>query len=101
MLIYNVTSQMPADLEKTWLEWMMAEHIPDVIASGNFTHHRITRMLEPTEPGFSTFAVQYFCQNRAHYDDYIHRAAPDLRKKAEEKWGEQVLSFRSLMEVIN
>lgn len=101
MLIYNVTTQVPSQLEPEWLHWMTEEHIPEVVSSGCFTHHRITRMLEPAEPGFATFAVQYFCSNPELYQEYLQRAAPALRKKAQDRWGENAVSFRSLMEVIN
>jgi hypothetical protein len=101
MFIYNITSQLVPDIEQEWLSWMQEEHIPEVLATGHFTHHRILRLREPSEQGVPTFAVQYFCGNREQYDHYIEYHAAGLRKKAQEKWGDRTISFRTLMEVIN
>jgi hypothetical protein len=35
------------------------------------------------------------------YEHYVSVHAPALREKSLEKWGDRVLSFRTLMEVIN
>jgi hypothetical protein len=37
----------------------------------------------------------------ANYQEYVQRFAPLLRKKALEKWGDRIISFRSLLEVIH
>lgn len=101
MFIYNVTTQMPGNMQDEWLRWMREEHIPELLSTGHFTHHRLVRLLEPNEPGMATFAVQYFCNSLVQYEYYIQSAAPALRQKALEKWGDSILSFRTLMEVIN
>ena len=101
MFIYNVTTQVPVNLQDEWLHWMKEEHVPEVLASGHFTHHRLVRLREPQEPGTATFAVQYFCNNLAQYEHYIQNFAPALRLKSQEKWGDSVFSFLTLMEVIN
>jgi hypothetical protein len=101
MFIYNVSTQVTEDMQDDWLRWMKEEHIPEVLSTGHFTHHRIVRMLEPHEPGMATFAVQYFCNSFALYEHYVLSHAPGLRQKTLEKWGDRIISFRSLMEVIN
>jgi hypothetical protein len=101
MYIYNVTTQLAENLREAWLQWMQEEHIPELLSTGHFTHHRITRLLEPHEPGMVTFAVQYFCNSLDTYEHYASVHAPALRQKAQEKWGDKALSFRTLMEVIN
>jgi hypothetical protein len=101
MIIYNVTSQVAGEIADKWLEWMKEEHIPEVVATGCFTHHRILRLLDTDESEGITFAVQYFCPNRKSYDLYVDGAAAELREKVLKKWGGNVISFRTLMEVIN
>jgi hypothetical protein len=101
MFIYNVSTQVAEDMQDEWLRWMKEEHIPEVLSTGHFTHHRIVRLREPQEPGSTTFAVQYFCNSLALYDHYVQAHAPALRQKTLEKWGDRIISFRTLMEVIN
>jgi hypothetical protein len=61
----------------------------------------MVRVLETDDSEGVTYAVQYFCNNWEQYAEYIKRFAPDLRQKAVDRWGDQIASFRTLMEVIN
>ncbi|NDC79262.1 MAG: DUF4286 family protein [Chitinophagia bacterium] len=101
MYIYNVTSRVEAGLSDEWLAWMRVEHIPRVLATGLFTHHRILRLLDTEDADGQTFAVQYFTTTREGYEKYLAEHAPALRGEVTERWGEAVLSFRTFMEVIN
>ena len=101
MYIYNVTSLVPPEVHTQWLDWMRTEHIPRVISTGLFSHHRILRLRDSDESDGVTFAVQYFCSSRDAYDLYLSKHAPSLRREVREKWSDGVVSFRTLMEVIN
>lgn len=101
MYIYNVTSLVPTDIHSEWLNWMRTDHIPRVIATGLFSHHRILRLRDTDESDGVTYAVQYFCSSREAYDLYLSKHSTSLRRDATEKWSEGVVSFRTLMEVIN
>ena len=80
---------------------MQMEHIPEVLATGMFTHHRILKLKDVDESDGATYAIQYFCSSMIHYERYIEIFAGEMRKKVFEKWGNEVISFRTLMEVIN
>lgn len=101
MYIYNVTSRVEAEIAEAWLAWMREEHIPRVLATELFTHHRILHLLDTEEADGQTFAVQYFTTSREAYERYLQEYAPLLRGEVSERWGEAVLSFRTFMEVIN
>lgn len=101
MFIYNVTVQVNHSVHEDWLNWMKSEHIPDVLATGMFTHHRMLKLLETDESDGITYAIQYFCNTKDMYDQYISRFAPEMRQKVADRWGNQVIAFRTLMEVIN
>ena len=49
MLIYNITIQVNWTIHNEWLPWMQEVHIPEVMATGMFTHFRILRLLEVDE----------------------------------------------------
>jgi hypothetical protein len=101
MLIYNVTTKVALDIHVEWLNWMKEEHIPEVLATEMFSHHLIVRLLETDESDGMTYAVQYFSSSRELYENYINHFAPVLREKALKRWGSRIISFRTLMEVIN
>jgi hypothetical protein len=101
MFIYNVTTQLSWTIHNEWLEWMRETHIPEVVGTGCFTHHRMVRLLEVDESEGPTYAVQYFTDSLEIYRRYITQFAPALRLDAQKKWGEACISFRSLMEVVH
>jgi hypothetical protein len=101
MYIYNITVQVGHAIAPGWLKWMREVHIPGVMATGMFTHHRIVKLLEVEESEGLTYAVQYFCTSLDAYRQYISQYAPALREEVNKQWGDQLISFRTLMEVIN
>jgi len=101
MIIYNVTIKVQESIKTDWLQWLKEEHIPEVIQTGCFTNATILRLLETDETEGPTYAVQYFAESKGLYNNYIENHAPLLRQKSFDKWGNQFISFRSVMQVVN
>lgn len=101
MIIYNVTIKVADTIATAWLEWMQQEHIPEVIATGCFTHATVLRLLEVDDSEGPTYAIQYFAESRALYNLYIEKYAPTMRERGYVKWGDQFIAFRSVMQVVN
>lgn len=100
-IIYNVTIKVANAIQHEWLQWLQEEHIPEVIATGCFTHAVIVRLLEVDDREGPTYAVQYHAESKAIYNSYISNHAPAMRQKSFDKWGDQFIAFRSVMQVVN
>lgn len=100
MYIYNVTTQVKEYIQVEWLEWMRNDFIPDMIATELFSYYRIVKILDIDESDGPTYAIQYFTDSRAKYDQFVQLYSNKLSQKAIEKWKDKIFSFRSLMEVI-
>ncbi len=100
-VIYNVTTQVSHSIANAWLQWLKEEHIPDIIATGCFTNAIILRLVEVDETHGPTYATQYHAESKELYNRYIENFAENMRKKAVEKWGDQFIAFRSVLEVVN
>jgi Domain of unknown function (DUF4286) len=101
MIIYNVTIKVAAGIQHDWLQWLKEEHVPEVIATGCFTHAVIVRLLEVDDREGPTYAVQYHAPSKGLYNNYIENHAPAMRQKSFDKWGDQFIAFRSVMQVVN
>ena len=101
MFIYNVTIKVNWSIHEAWVTWMRETHIPDVMCKGCFTGYQLVRVLEIDDTEGPTYATQYFAGSKADYNQYIEIHAPALRKSALDKWGNNFIGFRSLMEVVN
>ncbi len=102
MLLYNVTVSVDPRIESEWLRWMKNEHIPEVIATGMFTMHRICRLVQPEpqpEEGV-TYAVQYYCDSQEQLNRYFQEYAPALQQAHTAKYGQHTAAFRTVLEIV-
>jgi hypothetical protein len=101
MIVYNVTIKVNQTVADEWLHWLQTEHIPEVVATGCFTHATVLRLLEVDDTEGPTHTVQYFAESKALYNQYIQSYAAPLREKSFAKWGDKFIAFRSVMQVVN
>lgn len=101
MIIYNVTIKVENSIAEKWLVWLKEEHIPDMIGTGCFTNATILRLLETDETEGPTYAVQYHASNNELYNKYIEIYSVEMRKKGMDKWGNRVIAFRTVMQVVH
>ena len=101
MFIYNVTIKVSHEIHDNWLNWLKAEHIPEVLATDCFYDATILRLLEVDDTEGPTYAVQYKAESKAAYNLYIDKYASLLRQKSFDKWGDQFIAFRTVMHVVN
>jgi len=101
MIVYNVTTKVTPAIQQDWLQWIKEEHIADIIGTGCFTHAVVLQLLETDDSEGPTYTVQYFADSKSLYNNYIASHAEKMRQKAFDKWGNQFIAFRSLMQVID
>jgi Domain of unknown function (DUF4286) len=101
MLVYNITTKVSHPIANAWLLWQQEEHMPEIMGTGLFTSNRLFRLLEQDDQEGVTYVIQYTTKTMKDYQHYTNSYAPALRKKAFEKWGDQFISFRSVLEVIH
>lgn len=99
--IYNVTTKVAHSVHKTWLRWMQEVHIPNMIATGCFSKAVILKLRDVDESEGPTYAVQYYAADEPHYERYLNDFSTELRKETLDKWGNQIVAFRTVMEVVN
>lgn len=100
MLVYNITLKVDTLIVEEWIAWQKQEHIPEIMATGLFDSYKFFRLLEQDETDGVTYIVQYFTTTRERYQQYINEHAAALRKKANDKWGNRFVGFRTLMELV-
>lgn len=101
MIIYNVTTKVTHAIAAGWLQWMKEEYIPAMVATGCFTSGRILQLLEADETEGLTYAVQYTAESEKLYNQYISAFAENIKQKAFTKWGDQFISFSSVLAVVH
>jgi len=100
MIIYNVTLKVETGIVREWQQWMLQEHIPEMMSIGLFIRKSFSRLLDQDESEGLTFVAQYFCERKEDYEQYLQNHARAMQQKGKDKFGDKVIGFRTLMEVI-
>ncbi len=101
MLIYNVTINIDESVHDPWLDWMRDRHIPDMLATGKFSHAKMVRVLVEEEMGGITYSVQYTVQDRKTLEAYYREDAQRLRGEAQRNFPNKFVAFRTELEVVS
>ncbi|WP_228852728.1 DUF4286 family protein [Aegicerativicinus sediminis] len=99
MIIYNVTSLVDEEILPQWLEYIK-KHMKDMLDTGKFQSATLSRIITDQEEGHS-YSVQYKCETRELLNEYYELDAKALREDIIEKFGGQVISFRTELEVLH
>lgn len=100
MVLYNVTMNVDTSIEQDWLGWMKEIHVKDVMATSLFTDHKIFRLIEQEQQGV-TYAFQYFANSIKDIEKYQQEFGPKLQMDVINKYGDAVMSFRTLLEAVD
>ena len=101
MIIYNVTLSIHPEIESEVIHWLKNEHIPEVMATQLFMDYNLFKVLEHPGAEHNSYAVQYKLSNWEMFHEYQSKFADALRQKTQERYGENVLAFRTFLESVD
>ena len=101
MYIYNITTKVDNGIADVWTLWQKQTHIPETMITGFFYDYRFYELLEQDEDDLKTFVIQYFARELKDCKEYIREYLPLLTEIAFDKWGNQFISFRTLLKSLN
>ena len=97
MFLYNVTHIVEDTVVDDWLVWMEKVHVPKIMATGNFITHKLWRVIDSPNEGV-TYSNQFFFEELEQYVAYMETYAPEFEAEIKERFGENVLSFTSILQ---
>ena len=103
-IIYNITYKVPVELKEEWFSWMRTKHVPAILATRCFYKTKFLKVREDDTNLLdtdTTYAIQYHATNFANYERYINEHQDNFRKEVHTRWGNKVLSFRTILEVVD
>ena len=100
MIIYQVLCTVPVSIEHEWREWMMDEHIRDVMNTEMFIEYRLNKVLKPTITESTQYCIQYYASTLEHYEQYRKDFAPVLQAANNAKFGNTIAVERMVMETL-
>lgn len=100
MIIYNVTIKVEWSIVKDWVPWMQQVHMPEIIETGCFAKHQLVKLLQVDDNDGPTYAAQYYASSFNDYERFINQHALSFNKKATQKWGENFVDYRTVMQIV-
>ena len=100
-IIYNITLKVERSIEQPWLQWLVNDYAPGIIATNCFTKFTTLKLLELDDLDGSTYALQFFSESFENYERYLKNFAEDFAEKSFDKWGQKMISFGTVMQVVS
>lgn len=100
MLLYNITIKIEQSVHDDWLAWMQQFYIPAYLNTGLFTEYKFCRIMGDADEHGVTYALQFVSQDQHSFQTYQQLHAKRLQNLQAERFLNQYVSFRTLMEVV-
>lgn len=101
MFVYNITYKVDNDIAMQWMQWQKEIHIPALLNTHCFYKHLFFELIEPDDIDGRTFVIQFLAKDLKDYDQYIFHHATALRDEFINKWGNQIITFRTVLKAID
>ncbi len=100
MIIYNITCKVDWDVHTQWYEWVREQYIPQMVESGLFRQGQLVKLLDLDESEGPTYAIQFSGVSLGDYRLYMSDPALAGLRNAQNRWADAVVSFGSVMQVM-
>ncbi|GAB3260814.1 hypothetical protein GCM10027347_25420 [Larkinella harenae] len=100
MILYNLTVNIDKTVEREWLNWMRAEHVPAVMATGLPQAHKILHLLTEVDNGGATYTFQFSFLSKLDFFRFQKYHSDDLLEQIQQRFANQYVTFQSLLEEV-
>ncbi len=98
MFVYQVQVTIDQNIKHEWIEWMIEEHIPNVLKTGLFINAFFFEALD--NPESNSFIVQYHTKSIRDLNDYKEKFSTHLQKEHSDKFMNKFKAFRSVFKLL-
>ena len=98
MITYQVLCTVPEDIEHEWRDWMLSEHIKDVMDTEMFVEYSLQRVIKPHPDHITQYAIRYRADSWDKIEQYRKDFAPVLQAAHNAKYGSAISVERSVLE---
>lgn len=100
MLIFNITFLVADKVADKWLQWINETHIPNMISSGYFTEPRLAKVLSDHGQEGTSYAVQFYIEDILVLETWKQKFNAEMERDCAMIFGEDVLLFTTVLEII-
>lgn len=101
MLIFNTTFHTEEDVHEVYIDFMKQVYIPQAVVSGFLTHPCFARIHPQHEQNGISYSLQFKVKNSDTLDYWMTRDGALLQQTLNQKFGNKVVGFITIMEQID
>lgn len=98
MIVYNTTYSVASDAAPDWIRWMQTFFLSAAMATNLPAGYRLLRLLTELDNGGITYSVQLDFTTQTDYESYQDQHADTMRQRVQHRFGNQYVSFETLLE---
>ncbi len=100
MVILNTTYSVEAASQEEWLNWLQTDFYAFLEKTGMVQKKVLTRIIGGQQGGSFSYSLQLYMDGAAVYQEYEKNYLPQAEALLIHKFGTHVLSFATLLKVI-
>jgi len=98
-VLYNITIAVDEEVHEEWKEWMIRQHIPDMMSTGCFSEYKMSMILGNEGNDSLNYAIQYVSPSIEKFFQYRDEHSKRLINDQQTRYKDRYASFRTLMEI--
>lgn len=79
---------------------MQEVHIPEIMDHGYYLKNQMVELLDVQDEDSTAYAVQFYAETKEKHMEFTAQHQPSFKLKCSKQWGEEVLSFGTLMQIV-
>ena len=99
MYLYNITYRVENTVFDAWKIWVLEKNIPSIMSLGLFSSFRFCALLGEENLDAQTYALQFKCESWETFLQYRDCNMSAFFEQQMSLFGEDVLTFSSLLEI--
>ena len=100
MYVYNITTKIEKQVSADWITWQRQMSIPEIMETKLFTEYKFFELINGGDEDGNTYVIQYYFGDLSDYEKYIHQYSKYHSQKTFSKWGDQFVSFSTIMRTV-
>lgn len=99
MFVLNITTNISSSIKEEWLQWHQEFFINEMLDTRLISGYQFYELLEVEDQG-STYVTQFNFNTLDEYSNYLAKHQKRLAEVTFSKWGDQIISFRTLLKSV-
>lgn len=101
MYIFNTTYHIESSVKEPFINWLRKIYIPTATRREELSEPQLCRVITEEESGGESFSLQFHVSTPDHLETWYAEIGADLDNAIREKFGDCVLGFNTLLEIID